>query len=327
MLRLLLSPLFLFLACTFLVPWVHAAPLTLKLGHIAEPDNNYGQGATYFAKLVAERSKGEINIEIYPSSQLGDQRELVENLSVGTVDMTLTSTAVLGNFAPEVAVFDLPFLFRDVQHAYKVLDTVGMELCKKAEARGMVTLAIWENGFRHMTNNIRPISEPGDMRGLKFRVMEQPVYIALMRSLGAKPVPMGMSDLREALVKGLVTGQDNSLSHIVTKRFFEVQQYLSLTGHTYAPEPLLISTSVWERLTPQQQQLLRTAAEDARDWQRALSRKLENECLETVKKSGTCAVNNNVDKAAFAKATRAVWNDIYVKRFGEDTINRILAIQ
>ncbi len=119
-----------------------AAPVTLKLGHIAEPENPYGQGADHFAKLVKERSNGEIDIKVYPSSQLGNQRDLVEGLGFGTVDMTLTGTAVLGNFVPEVAVFDLPFIFRDVNHAYKALDTVGMDLAKKGEDRGMITLAI-----------------------------------------------------------------------------------------------------------------------------------------------------------------------------------------
>lgn len=304
-----------------------AESMLLKLGHIAEPDNNYGQAAERYAQLVRERSGGSLIIEVYPSSKLGDQRELLENVSVGMVDMTLTSTAVLGNFAPEMAVFDLPFLFRDVPHAYKALDTVGMELCRKAESRGMITLAIWENGIRHMTNNERPIRKPEDMRGLQFRVMEQPVYIALMRSLGAKPSPMGMSELYGALEKGLVTGQDNSLSHIATKHLYKVQKYLSLTGHTYAPEPLIVSTATWARLTPQQQEILRTTAVEVRDWQRDLSRRLEAEYLDTIVKSGLCAVNDDVDKEAFAAATRAVWHDIYIRRFGEETIKRIQNIQ
>ncbi len=215
-----------------------AAPVTLKLGHIAEPDNVYGQGADHFAKLVIERSKGDINIQVYPSSQLGNQRDLVEGLGLGTVDMTLTGTAVMGNFVPEMAVFDLPFIFRDVNHAYKA---------KKGEKQGMITLAIWENGVRHMTNNAHPIKKPEDMKGLKFRVMEQPVYIEMMKSLGASPTPMAMSELYTALQKGVVDGQENPLGHIATKRFNEVQKYLSLTGHTYASEPLLISAQAWNR--------------------------------------------------------------------------------
>ncbi len=303
-----------------------AAPITLKLGHIAEPENPYGQGADYFAKLVKERSNGEIEIQVFPSSQLGNQRDLVEGLVFGTVDMTLTGTAVLGNFVPEVAVFDLPFIFRDIPHAYKALDTVGMDLCKLGEKQGMITLAIWENGVRHMTNNRQPIRTPEDMKGLKVRVMEQPVYIEMMKALGASPTPMAMSELYTALQKGVVDGQENPLGHIATKRFNEVQKYLSLTGHTYASEPLLISAQAWKKLTPEQQEIVRQAAVDTRDWERQLCRDLEGKFLQQIKDAGTTQVNDDVDKEAFAKATKKSW-DIYEKRFGDKNIKAIQAVQ
>ena len=315
-----------FVMSFLLTSQVALAAVTLKLGHIAEPENPYGQGATHFAKLVAERSKGQIDIKVFPSSQLGNQRDLVEGLTLGTVDMTLTGTAVLGNFVPEVSIFDLPFLFRDVQHAYKALDTVGMELCKKGEARGMITLAIWENGVRHLTNNVRPIVNPADMKGLKFRVMEQPVYIEMMKALGASPTPMAMSELYTALQKGVIDGQENPLAHIATKRFYEVQKYLSLSAHTYAPEVVLIGQMAWAKLNKEQQALLRKAAEDTRDWQRDLCRAKEKEFLEIIKKSGKCQVNDNVDKAAFATATKKVW-DIYTKKFGDASLKAILAVK
>ena len=296
--------------------------VTLKLGHIAEPENPYGQGADHFSNLVKERTKGEVIIQVYPSSQLGNQRDLVEGLTFGTVDMTLTGTAVLGNFIPEVAVFDLPFIFRDIPHAYKALDTVGMDLCKKGEGRGMMTLAIWENGVRHMTNNKRPIKTPEDMKGLKMRVMEQPVYIEMMKALGASPTPMAMSELYTALQKGVIDGQENPLAHIATKRFYEVQKYISLSGHTYASEPLLISTTSWKKLTPEQQQVIRQAALDTRDWQRELCRNLEGTFLKTIKDSGKSEVNDDVDKAAFANATKSVWK-LYSDKFGTANIDAI----
>ena len=303
-----------------------AAPITLKLGHIAEPSNPYGMGADHFAQLVKERSNGQIDIQVFPSSQLGNQRDLVEGLTFGTVDITLTGTAVLGNFVPEVSVFDLPFIMRDVQHAYKALDTVGMELCKKGEARGMITLAIWENGVRHMTNNVRPIRKPEDMKGLKIRVMEQPVYIKMMEVLGASPTPMAMSELYTAMQKGVVDGQENPYSHIATKRFYEVQKYVSETGHTYAPEPVLISTIAWKKLSPEQQELIRQAAIDTRDWQRQLCRDSEAKFRKIVEDSGTCTVNDDVDKEAFIKATAPVY-ELYTKQFGDAAIKAIQAIQ
>lgn len=299
-----------------------AAPVTLKLGHIAEPENVYGQGATHFAERVKELSNGDIVVQVFPSSQLGNQRDLVEGLGLGTVDMTLTGTAVMGNFVPEMAVFDLPFIFRDVNHAYKALDTVGMDLAKQGEDKGMITLAIWENGVRHMTNNKRPIKEPEDMKGLKVRVMEQPVYINMMKFLGASPTPMAMSELYTALQKGVIDGQENPLGHIATKRFNEVQKYLSLTGHTYAAEPLLISTIAWNKLTPEQQQVLKQAAEETRDWERQLCRDLEDKFMQQIKAAGTTEVNEDVDKEAFAKATRPVWDE-YAKSFGDKNIKAI----
>ena len=298
------------------------AAVTLKLGHIAEPENPYGQGADHFAQLVKERTKGDVIIQVYPSSQLGNQRDLVEGLTFGTVDMTLTGTAVLGNFIPEVAVFDLPFIFRDIPHAYKALDTVGMELCKKGEARGMITLAIWENGVRHMTNNKMPIKEPADMKGLKMRVMEQPVYIEMMKTLSASPTPMAMSELYTALQKGVIDGQENPLAHIATKRFYEVQKYISLSGHTYASEPVLISAVAWKKLNKEQQEIVRQAALDTRDWQRELCRKLEGTFLQTIKDSGKAEVNDDVNKAAFAEATKKVWK-LYSDKFGSANIDAI----
>lgn len=299
-----------------------AAPVTLKLGHIAEPENPYGQGADHFAKRVKELSNGEIDIKVYPSSQLGNQRDLVEGLGLGTVDMTLTGTAVLGNFVPEVAVFDLPFIFRDTDHAYKALDTVGMDLLKKGEDRGMITLAIWENGIRHMTNNKKAIKTPEDMKGLKMRVMEQPLYIEMMKSLNASPTPMAMSELYTALQKGVIDGQENPLAHIATKRFNEVQKHLSLTGHTYATEPLLISAMAWNKLTPEQQKILKQAAEETRDWERQLSRDLEGKFLQQIKDAGTTEVIEVIDKEPFVEATKPVW-DSYVKKFGDKNIKAI----
>ncbi len=302
------------------------AEVVLKLGHIAEPENPYGQGADHFAKLVKERTKGEVVIQVYPSSQLGNQRDLVEGLTFGTVDMTLTGTAVLGNFIPEVAVFDLPFIFRDIPHAYKALDTVGMELAKKGEARGMITLAIWENGVRHMTNNKKPIKTPADMDGLKMRVMEQPVYIEMMKSLDASPTPMAMSELYTALQKGVIDGQENPLAHIATKRFYEVQKFISLSGHTYASEPLLVSTIAWNKLNDEQKAIVKQAALDTRDWQRDLCRKLEGEFMKTIVDSGKAAVNDDVDKKAFAEATKSVWK-LYTDKFGNETIEAIQKVQ
>jgi len=302
-----------------------AAEVTLKLGHIADPQNPYAQGAQKFADLVAEKSGGTINVEVYPSSQLGNQRDLVEGLTLGTLDLTMTSTAVLGNFHPQIAVFDLPFIFRDREHAFEALDTVGMEIAKDLEEKGMKVLAFYENGVRNMTNNIRPIRVPEDMKGLKIRVMEQPIYIAMMKALGANPTPMAFGELFTALQKGVVDGQENPAAHIYTKRFFEVQKYISLTEHTYSAEPLVVSMITWNKLTPEQQTIIQEAAEEACDWQRQLAIDLENGYWDKIRESGKSEIITDVDKEAFREATAPVWKD-FEDQVGKENIEAIVNI-
>ncbi len=313
-----------FLTCT--ASFVTAAPIVLRLGHIAEPENPYAQGAMRLAQLVENRSHGEMAINIFPSGKLGTQRDLIEEVSKGSVDLALTSSAVLASFVPQIVLFDLPFLFRDKQHAYKALDTIGIELSKNGQARGIITLAFWENGMRQMTNNVRPIIKPEDMKGLKFRVMEQPICIEMMKAIGARPVPMSITELYDALKDGLVDGQENPLGHIVTKHYYKVQKYISLTSHTYTPEPLLISAQTWMRLTPDQQNILRTAAEEIRDWQRQLCSEQEKQFLAVIRENGTCEINENVDLTAFRQATRSVW-ELYTRKFGDETLKAVLSIQ
>jgi tripartite ATP-independent transporter DctP family solute receptor len=303
-----------------------AADVTLKLGHIADPANPYAQGGQKFADLVAEKSDDSVEVQVFPSSQLGNQRDLVEGLTLGTVDMCLTSTAVLGNFLPQVAVFDLPFIFRDRDHTYKALDSIGMDIAKDLEPRGIKVLAYFENGVRNMTNNVRPIREPADMEGLKIRVMEQPIYISMMKALGANPTPMAFGELFTALQQGVVDGQENPAAHIYTKRFFEVQKYISFTEHTYSAEPMLISMISWNKLTPEQQEIMIEAAEEARDWQRQLSQDLENGYWDKIRESGKSEIIEDVDREAFKEATAVVWKD-FEDTVGKENIDAIVNLQ
>ena len=300
-----------------------AADVTLKLGHIADPKNPYAQGAQKFADLVNEKSGGTMEIQVFPSSQLGNQRDLVEGLTLGTVDMCMSSSAVLGNFLPKVAVFDLPFIFRDRAHTFKVLDGIGMEIAKDLEPRGIKVLGYFENGVRNMTNNVRPITKPEDVKGLKIRVMEQPVYIEMIKSLGGNPTPMAFGELFTALQQGVVDGQENPAAHIYTKRFFEVQKYISLTEHTYSAEPMLISMISWNKLNDDQKKVLQEASDEARDWQRQLAIDLENGYWQKIRESGKSEILVDVDKEAFKKATKPVW-DMFEKTVGADTIEAIV---
>ena len=302
-----------------------AASVVLKLGHIAEPTNPYAMGGDKFAELVKQKSKGDIDVKVFPSSQLGAQKELIEGLIYGTVDMTLTGTAELGTFQPQMAVFDLPFLFKDRAHAYKALDTVGMEMGKALESKGLKLLGYMENGIRHMTNNTRPVKSPADMKGLKIRVMNNSVYIDMVKAMGASPTPMAFAELYSAMQQGTVDGQENPSAHIFTKRFYEVQKYASLTGHAYAPEPVLISMATWKKLTPAQQEIIQSAANEAIAWQRAYSEKEDKEFWDKIKATGKIQVIE-VDRKPFMDATAVVYKD-QAKKLGQANIDKIKALE
>ncbi|UZP65815.1 DctP family TRAP transporter solute-binding subunit [Desulfovibrio mangrovi] len=312
------------LVVSFAVP-AFAGKVVLKLGHIAEPVHPYGQGADHFAKLVAEKSGGEMEVRVFPSSQLGGQKDLIEGLIYGTVDMALVGTAVLGQFQPQISIFDLPFLFKDRAHAYKSLDTVGMELGGALESKGIKLLGYMENGIRHMTNNVHPIKTPEDMKGLKIRVMTNKIYVETMKSLGASPTPMAFGELYSAMQQGTVDGQENPSAHIFTKRFFEVQKYASLTAHAYSPEPMVISMVAWARLTPAQQDILKSAAAESIAWQRELSANEDAAYWDKIKETGQIEVID-VDRDKFAEATRSVYKE-FADVVGQDNIDKIEALK
>jgi tripartite ATP-independent transporter DctP family solute receptor len=302
-----------------------SADVVIKLGHIAEPTTPYAQGAEHFAKLVAEKSNGEIEVQVFPSSQLGGQKELIEGLIFGTVDMALTGTAVLGTFQPQVALFDMPFLFKDRGHAYRALDSVGMDIGKALEPKGIKLLGYMENGIRHLTNNIRPVQSPADMKGLKIRVMNNKVYIEMVKALGASPTPMAFAELYSALQQGTVDGQENPSAHIFTKRFFEVQKHASLTGHAYAPEPMLISMMTWNKLSDEHRTLIQEAATESIAWQRKLSTDQDEEFWTKIKETGKMSVIT-VDRQPFIDATKSVYEEM-AKIVGQDNIDKVKALE
>jgi len=309
-----------------LTSFTFAAPKhILKLGHIADPAKPYAIAAEKFAELVNEKTNGDVEIQIFPSSQLGNQRDLIEGLIFGTLDMTLTSTAVLGNFLPKIAIFDLPFLFRDTNHAYKALDTIGMEIGKELEPKGLKLLAYFENGIRHLTNNVRPVKKPEDMKGLKIRVMEQKIYIEMMKALGANPTPMAFGELFTAMQQGTVDGQENPVSHIWTKRFFEVQKYISLTGHVYAAEPLLVSMITWNKLPVDVQEAIMLSAAEATSWHRAQCVASDEDMWEKVIASGLTEVIE-VDKEPFRLATAGVWA-LFEDQVGKENMDAIVNLK
>jgi len=299
--------------------------MVIKLGHIAEPSHPYAQGAEEFARLVGEKSNGLIEVKVFPSSQLGGQKELIEGLVYGTIDMALVGTAVLGQFQPQISIFDLPFLFEDREHAYKSLDSVGMDIGKELEPKGIKLLGFMENGIRHLTNNIREVKTPEDMSGLKIRVMTNAVYISMMKALGASPTPMAFGELYSAMQQGTVDGQENPSAHIWTKRFYEVQKFASKTAHAYAPEPVLFSMIKWNKLPEANKEIILEAAKEAIDWQRKLSTDQDTEFWNKIIATGLIKVTE-VDRAPFIKATESVYKE-FADVVGQDNIDKIMELK
>lgn len=296
----------------------------LKLGHVADPDNPYALGGQRFADLVAERTGGNVTITIFPNSQLGSQQQLIESLILGNLDFALTTTAVLGQFEPDLLVFGYPYMFETREHAYAALDTIGMEVAQSLEPRGVKVLGFFENGIRHMINNRRPIQTPEDMEGLKMRVMTTPVYVELMRSLGADPTPMAFGEVYSAGSTGTIDGLEVPAVHIWQQRFFEVNQYLSLTGHTYESEPLTMSMRTWERLPAEYQEIIMEAVAEALVYSRELAREQESEFFAQLADAGIQI--NEVDRALFAQATEAVWSALRTDT-SDELIARIQALR
>ncbi len=313
-----------FLTLALCVP-AQADRLVLKLGHIAEPVHPYGQGAEEFARIVDRNSKGGIEVKVFPSSQLGGQKDLIEGLIYGTVDMALVGTAALGQFQPQISLFDLPFLFKDREHAYASLDSVGMDLGKALESKGIKLLGYMENGIRHVTNNVRPVKTPEDMQGLKIRIMNNKMYVEMMKSLGASPTPMAFGELYSAMQQGTVDGQENPSAHIWTKRFFEVQKYASKTAHSYSPEPLVMSMMTWNKLNDEQRKIIMESAKEAIGWQRQLSAKMDQEYWDKIKETGKIEIIE-VDREKFAEATKPVY-EMFAAEVGQDNLDKIEALK
>ena len=301
-----------------------AAPTVLKLGHVVATGHPYHFGATEFARLVAERTGGRVRIEVYPAGQLGaGEREEIEALQLGGIDLVVTGTAVMANFLPDFSVMDLPFLFRDYRHVDAVLDgPVGRELLERLNRANLniTGLALWEQGFRYLTNSRRPIQVPADVRGLKIRVQENPIHVDSFNALGALATPMAWGGVYTALQQGVIDGQENPIPVLTSHKIYEVQKHLAMTGHFYAPAIIIMNTARFRSLPPDVQEIfLATAAEVSRS-ERAVARRMEAEQVDELRRLGMQVTYP--DKAAFQRAMQAVYAK-YGPRFGT-VVDRIM---
>jgi len=306
-----------------MTPSVRAAEFDLIEAHTAPAEHAYTISMDRYAKLVAERTRGRVTIKVHHTRQLGEERQVVEGLQLGTIHLTVVSTGPLGGFVPEMNVVDLPFLFRDAEHAYKVLDgEIGQGLLKKFDAVGIKGLAYWENGFRQITTSKKPVQQPGDMKGLKIRVMENKIHQAAFRQVGADATPMAWGEVFTSLQQGLLDAQENPTPIVWAFKLYEVQKYLSLTNHVYSPAPVLMSKATWDRLPADLQKILLDTATEVTKFQRDLLQEQDRKFLGELKAKGM-VVNENPDRAAFRKAMEPVF-DQFQGQFGKDFVQRIV---
>lgn len=285
---------------------------TARLGHTGgDPTNLYYAGAEEFKRLVEERSQGRLLIEVYPASQLGSDRDLQESARLGHIEMGLSSTPVVlldGIFG----VLDLPYLFRDRDHVSRVLDgPIGKGLAARLEKQGLKHLGFWENGFRHITNNIRPIYQPGDLKGIKLRTPESPVRLATFTAFGASPTPMSWGEVFGALQQGVIDGQENPLGHIYSHAIYEVNRYLSISSHIYAPVHLLCNKRFFDSLPGDLQEIVSAAGRDVAAYTRNLGAEFDSKYVDLLKEKGMEV--NQVDMDAFIQASRPIWDDFLAK--------------
>ncbi len=299
----------------------------IVIGTTTSATSHYGVGAEAFLATLQTLSNGAFTGSQAPGGQLGGERDLIEGLQIGSIDMAITSTGPLGNFVPEVLALDLPFLFRDYAHARSVLDgEIGQEMLDAIGQNNLVGLAWSENGFRHVTNSQRPVNVPSDLDGLKLRTMENAVHMAAFQGMGAAPTPMAFPEVFGALQQGVMDGQENPITVITASRFWEVQGHVTLTGHVYSPAIILVSPSLYDGLTDEQKGWFFEAASASAAATRAEVDRLEAEGVALMRENGM-EVITEIDRAPFqALAAEAAW-PVYTDRFGSAMIERIVAAQ
>jgi tripartite ATP-independent transporter DctP family solute receptor len=298
--------------------------LRLTLGHGAAPGNPRSVAAERMAALLKERSNGRIELRVAGSAQLGDDAAMLTALRTGTLDMSVNSQGASSAVLPELAALGLPFLFPNAPAAYKVVDgAVGEELAKRFETVGLVALGFWDNGIRHTTNSKRAITRPEDLRGLKVRTPPDPMTIDIFQALGAATQQINFNELYVALQQGVVDGQENPLANIHSSKLYEVNRFISLTGHKWECNPVLVSRIAWGRLKPEDQRLLREMAREAGTHQRTLAQEIDTRLLGEFRANSAVTVNE-VDQAPFRAATAPVAQKWEARPFG-DFVKRLRA--
>ncbi|MDR5876525.1 TRAP transporter substrate-binding protein [Halomonas sp. CUBES01] len=305
---------------------------TLRMGIGLSENSPQYISSQYFGKILEQRTDGRITVNVFPNSQLGDDVQMLEMLQTGTLDMTYPSSSAATSYVEELAVFDLPFLLPSREAAIEVLQSdVALELLEGFEDSGLKPLAFSENGYRQLSNSARPVETPEDVagldvRGLSVRTMENPVHLDIWETLGANPTPMAFGELFSAMEQGVVDGQENPWSTILTSNFHEVQDYGTETRHVYTPFIMMLSERTWDSMAPEYQEVVMEAARQSAEYEIQLSAEYDEWSREQLEERGMQITRLNDEQlAAFQEAVQPVYEK-WAPRIGEDLIEDIQAI-
>jgi len=319
-----------FLTSALIATFSLGADYLIKFSHVVSPNTPKGKAADYFAKRVEKLSQGKIKVEVYPNSKLCGDKVVLRKLKFNTIQMAAPSFSKFTGIIPQLALFDLPFLFKDENHLHKVLDgKVGKKLLNMVTKKGYVALGYWDNGFKELTNSTRPLIKPKDCKGLKFRIMNSKVLIEQFKTLGATPVILPFSEVYSALQQRVIDGQENTISNIYTKKFYEVQRYMTLSNHGYLGYMVVISQDFWKKLPENLKTVIKKAFKEATQKERIWAKELNKQQLKIIenyaKKSGKLKIST------LTPQQRKVWEQklrkIYPKFYnaiGEDLIKETL---
>ena len=283
------------------------AQLELKFGHVGEPGSLFDVSATEFAKRANAKLAGKATIVVYGSSQLGGDKEMLQKLKLGTLDLALPST-VMSSEADLFGLFEMPYLVKDRGHMQKIEKAIfWSKLEPAAEVKGLKILAVWENGYRHITNSKHPIVTPEDLKGIKLRIPEGKWRLRMFQAYGSNPSPMKLSEVFTALSTGVMDGQENPLTQIWSQKFQEVQKYLSLTGHVYTPAFVAVGAKRWASLPADVRKIIEDTAKDMQAFVYERAKKDDDELVGKFIAAGVKV--NQVDKDAFIAASKGIYDE------------------
>ena len=302
---------------------VHAGQ-ELRMSQVSAADGAIGQSMDLFAKLVKDRTEGRIVINTFHNGQLGAERDNVEGIQLGNLDIAVVNQSVLGNFVQDISAVDLPYVIQNYEHADKIfLGEIGKDFLAKLDNVGIKGLAIWESGFRNLTNSKRDVNAVEDVAGLRIRVMENQIHQDLWRALGADAVPMAWGDAYTAMQQGAIDGQENPTTVIDKNNVVEVNKKMAITQHCYATVFIIMSPSRWASLPAEDQKIIMECVDEAGKFERDLSRKMDTEAIETLKSKGMAVTTP--DKAGFVEKSKSV-REKYGKKFA-DTLAKMEALK